>query len=306
MPHSAHTDLRREPTYSRYRQLAPLGIRGVARAGVLSALATAARLTGRLERELQRPRLQFLYLHHVFTDEEQGFRRLLAWLARHHSFIGHTEAWDRLRAERIDKPYVSVSFDDGFEDNCRAASILEEFGATGCFFVCPSIVGERDPARLAAFCASRLRFPLVSRFLDWPDIENLLARGHEIGSHTMTHPDVGEIPAGQIQDEVAQSRQELLARLGSAKHFAWPLGQWKNFPPVARDAVFGAGYDSCSSAVRGCHVEGATGPDSSICIRRDHVLANWPLEHVGVLMMRNSARATVRDNRWPVEYSVAS
>lgn len=291
-----------EPTLAECRRLRPAGARAHARGIALSGLATLAEMRGVVDAALVRPRVQFVYFHHVFADEEAGFRRQLGELAAHHSFIAHGEAIARIRDGNIDRPYVSVSFDDGFADNERAARILEEFDARGCFFVCPGIVGERDPRRLAEFCATRLEFPTATPFLDWAQLERLVARGHEIGGHTMTHPDLGDTPSDEAASEIRQSYETLVERLGAVRHFAWPRGRWANMTVAARDAVFSSGYATCSSAVRGAHVAQATGPLANLCLRRDHLLATWPLTHVRYLLMRNAVAASAATNDWPTEY----
>ena len=292
----------RGPTIAQYLRAAPPDARQRVRSTVLTTLSVAARLSGRIARALERPRVQLIYLHHVFRDEEDGFRRLLETLARHHTFVGHSEAVERIRTGRIERPFVSLSFDDGFIDNLAAASILEEFGARGCFFICPGIVGERDARRIAAFCALRLQFPLVSAFLDWGDLRSLMERGHEVGAHTMTHPDLGGVSVAEAGREIRDSRARIVQELGFVRHFAWPRGQWRHFTSAARDETFAAGFESCSSAVRGAHVVAAPGPPSGLCIRRDHVVANWPRDHVLYFLMRSSERASERDNRWPDDY----
>ena len=291
-----------EPTIGQIRRERPRGARDHVRSAVLSGLASLAELRGNVDAALARPRVQFVYFHHVFADEEAGFRAILRELAAHHAFIGHSEAFERIRDGRIDRPYVSVSFDDGFADNERASRILEEFGARGCFFVCPGIVGERAPERLAAFCAERLEFPVTTPFLDWDQLEALLERGHEIGGHTMTHPNLGATEPSDARAEIQGSYEALVARLGAVRHFAWPRGRWEHMTPVARDAVFAAGYQTCASAVRGAHVAPADGNLANLCIRRDHVVADWPLSHVRYLLMRNAVTASAATNDWPAEY----
>lgn len=291
-----------EPTFAQYARLRPQGLRGAARSAALTALAAGAKLTGRMERDLARPRVQFIYLHHVLADEEAGFRRMLRELSRRHAFLSHSDAVERVHRGQIDKPYVSFSFDDGFADNARAARVLEEFGTVGCYFVCPGIVDETSPQKLSEFCAQRLDFPIVTPFLSWGDMETLISRGHEIGGHTMTHPSLGAITPEQVRDEVGQSYEHIKRRLGKVLHFAWPKGRWINMSPVARDAVFAAGFISCASAVRGCHVVASGSDPASLCIRRDHVLANWPTDHVQYLMIRNAQSASAADNEWPAEY----
>jgi peptidoglycan/xylan/chitin deacetylase (PgdA/CDA1 family) len=291
-----------EPTYAQYARLRLGGLRGAARGAALTTLAAAAKFTRQTDRALTRPRVQFIFLHHVLRDEVAGFRRMLADLARDHTFVSHSDAVARVRDGRIDKPYLSFSWDDGFADNVLAARMLEEFGTTGCFFVCPGIVGERDVGKLSAFCERRLIFPLVTNFMTWDDMEKLLSRGHEIGGHTMTHPSLGELPAAQAEDEVARSYEQINHRLGKVEHFAWPHGRWVNFSPAAREAVFRAGFTSCASAVRGCHVT-ASGPDpAALCVRRDHVFAKWPMHHVRYLLARNARASSSADNQWPEEY----
>jgi hypothetical protein len=114
----------------------------------------------------------------------------------------------------------------------------------------------------------------------------------------MTHANLGALPAAHIPDEITSVHQVLRTRLGTAQHFSWPQGGWTNITPEARRAVFDAGFISCASAVRGCHVTPSTGDVSSVCIRRDHVLANWPVNHVLYLMMRNAKAASARSNEW--------
>ena len=291
-----------EPTLAEVRRARPASARDHLRHAVLSGLAWISERRADVAAALARPRVQFVYLHHVLADEEAGFRRLLRMLSAQHTFLSHADAIARVREDRIDRPYVSVSFDDGFADNERAARILEEFGATGCFFVCPGIVGETDPQRLAAFCATRLEFPVVTPFLDWRQLERLVARGHEIGGHTMTHPNLGVTSPQEAAAEIRGSYERLRERLGVVRHFAWPRGRWENMTVAARDAVFAAGYESCASAVRGAHVAGATGAAEDLCIRRDHVLANWPLGHVRYLLMRNAVTASPATNEWPDGY----
>ena len=295
-----------DPTYADYARRQPGRARKLVRGAALTALAATAQLTGQIERALVRPRVQFIFLHHVFSDEIAGFRRMLTSLAQHHKFISHSDAVRRINGGEIDRPYVSLGFDDGFADNVRAATILEEFSATGCFFICPGLVGVDDPTRLRNVLHDRFDFPILTPFMTWADIEELKSRGHEIGGHTMTHVELANVPPEVAQQEIRDTHAELFRRLGAAEHFAWPKGRWCFFSPLARDAAFDAGFTSCSSAVRGCHVAPHVGPPRDLCIRRDHVFANWPVDHVNYLLMQNSRSASAASNDWPVEYPRAA
>lgn len=286
---------------SAYGAEAENGARRWIRHATLSSLAGVYRLSGRMA-ALDRNRIQFIYLHHIFQDEEAAFRRLLQFLSRRHTLIGYSEAVEKLWRGEIDRPYVCVSFDDGLKNCLSAARILDEFGVSGCFFICPSMVGETDSQKLKEFCVRKLTLPPTD-LLDWDDVETLLAAGHEIGSHTTSHHVLAKLTPGQVSDEVAGSYELLVGRLGGVKHFAWPEGLYSRFSAEAATAVFQAGYQSCASAERGCHVERPQTTLSGLCLRRDYIAANWPLGHAAYFLAANSRSASAKSNLWPDEWA---
>lgn len=286
---------------TRYSEVARRGVRAKVRHAAISALGQIERWTGRQERALGRNRVQIVYLHHLYDDELANFHDLLRRLSRHFAFIPYSQAIERIVAGKFPEPSLTFTFDDGTRSGLAAAEILSEVGASACFFLCPSIVGETDPEKLDAFCRGRLFTPPVP-FMAWRDVEALLKAGHEIGGHTQTHANLGALSGAALDEEIGGSFQALAARVGPVRHFAWPFGQWRDFSAEARDAVFRAGYESCASGMRGCHVAAATGGAKGLCVRRDHVVAGWPTEHVLYFMARASASATEETNRWPAEY----
>jgi peptidoglycan/xylan/chitin deacetylase (PgdA/CDA1 family) len=277
-----------------------MSARRVVRHLALTSLSGLYKLSGRMSL-LDRNRIQFIYLHHIFEDEEDGFRRVLRYLSRNHLLISYSEAAERLWLGAIDRPYICVSFDDGLKNCLRAARIMDEFGARGCFFICPSIIGETDERKLKEFCVRKLTLP-ATEMLTWDDVEALLKTGHEIGSHTMSHNVLSRISAGQMRDEVAGSYECLTRRLGGVKHFAWPEGRFFHFTVDAARAVFDAGFRTCASAERGCHVA-MPETRSGLCVRRDYIAARWPLSHVAYFLAANSLSASAKCNRWPDEWS---
>jgi peptidoglycan/xylan/chitin deacetylase (PgdA/CDA1 family) len=80
--------------------------------------------------------------------------------------------------------------------------------------------------------------------LSWRDLERLAADGVEIGSHSATHPDFGQLDGPSAREELDRSRAMIEARLGFAPtSFAIPLGQSANWTPVAMREARAAGYD---------------------------------------------------------------
>ena len=149
-------------TYAQVKQYKPDNLRAVARNMALNGLSLKTKLPG-ASKLLSKPRVQFLYIHHVFKDELDNFDKLLERLSKHHTFISYSEAVERVRTGNIDKAYISISSDDGFKNNLDAANVMAKYGASACFFVNPDTIGLKDPEKIAEFCKRQLNFPPTGR-----------------------------------------------------------------------------------------------------------------------------------------------
>jgi peptidoglycan/xylan/chitin deacetylase (PgdA/CDA1 family) len=251
---------------------------------------------GLIEPALARPRVHFVYMHHVFRDEEKEFIALLEWLVEAgHNFISYSEGIDRVVRGDIDKAFVCFTFDDGFKSCLRASQILKEFGASACFFLNDLVIDQPDHTVVKGFCQKRLKMPAVE-FLTWADVEEILVLGHEIGGHTTSHINMALTAEEIVRKEVEDNLVVLTKHCGPIKHFSWPYGEFIHFNVSARNIVYAAGYETCASAVRGCHVVAAR--DRSFCVRREKLVAAWPLEHVGFFLANSALQADEMSNFW--------
>src|SRR5205085_3184112 len=90
---------------------------------------------------------------------------------------------------------VVLTFDDGREDALtRVLPALQKRGMKGAFFVITGLVGTPG-------------------FLTWDGVRALDKAGMEIGSHTVTHARLADLPDDRVRDELVQSRQKLEAEL---------------------------------------------------------------------------------------------
>ena len=285
-------------TYEAVKRFRPARLRVLLRNVALAGLSLIDRVRGN-EEALRRNRIQFLYIHHVFKDEEERLDALLNRLSKDHYFISYSESVEKILRREIDKPYICISSDDGFKHNIRAAEILSWYGAKACFFINPSVIGEARFDRVSTFCWKKLHFPPVE-FLTWNDVEKLIEMGHEVGSHTMEHMDLGEASVEAIQADMQSCHAILMSRCGMAKHFAFPYGRFGNFSDAARNAVFNAGFTSCATAERGCHINhNVEISRNELCILRDHVILNWDINHILYFISSNARRASVDSNYFP-------
>ena len=285
--------------YEEVKKERPAGFRGIIRDIALTGLSLETKLKSSAN-YFQKPRIQFLYIHHVFDDELENFEYLLKELSIHHSFISYSNAVEKILTNNIDKPYISISSDDGFKNNLKAAAILNKFNAKGCFFINPDTIGLQNPDKIADFCISQLRFP-PTEFMNWDDIGYLLKNGHEIGSHTMGHINIAETELREVEDNLNKSFEIITAKCGKVDHFAYPYGRFFHFNSESLELVFKTGYKSCASAERGCHISDSIIKPQDLFIRRDHVICDWDLNHIMYFLLKNSKKLHPQNNFMPYQ-----
>jgi peptidoglycan/xylan/chitin deacetylase (PgdA/CDA1 family) len=102
---------------------------------------------------------------------------------------------------------VSITFDDGYFENCRVAlPLLLRNKIPFTYFV------TSDPVLRSGYFEHDLRIGLKLPPNTVEQLRELAAAGVEIGAHTRTHPDLGAIDDPQrLHDEVVVARDELQA-----------------------------------------------------------------------------------------------
>jgi peptidoglycan/xylan/chitin deacetylase (PgdA/CDA1 family) len=60
--------------------------------------------------------------------------------------------------------------------------------------------------------------------LRWNELEQLVAAGWEVGSHTVTHPRLTELADHDLETELVESRRAIMSRLGLCDTIAYPFG----------------------------------------------------------------------------------
>lgn len=288
--------------YADVQRLKKISARDISRKLALDTLSFTFNVTGAVRNALKRPRVQFLYIHHIFKDEEVRLKALIEKLIQHHTFISYSEAVTRILTGTVDKPYICVSSDDGLKNNLRAAEILADYGISATFFVCPPLIGENNYEKIKDFAEKQLHLPPVE-FMNWNDVEKLQKQGHEIGGHTMFHVNLASCNMLQLTDEIGKCYDEIKKRCGSVSHFAFPYGRYHHFTANAKKIVFSTGFESCASAERGCHISlaGKLMNKEDLFIRRDHILLTWPIKHILFFMARNVQKAAIQNNYSPYD-----
>jgi peptidoglycan/xylan/chitin deacetylase (PgdA/CDA1 family) len=188
--------------------------------------------------------------------------------------VSLAEAQQRMRSGENHRPSVSITFDDGYADNCRFALPLLECEKIPCtYFVASQHVlsGEPFPHDVAL---GRLARPNTRA-----EIRALANAGVEIGAHTRTHADLGLVwDADQLYEELVTSRSELQELTGwPVRYFAFPYGQHANLSQAAYRMAQDEGFAGVCSAYGGYNFPG----DDPFHLQRIHAdddllrLKNW-------------------------------
>lgn len=228
-----------------------------------------------------KPFLHCLYLHSVYDDCRERFRKMLSEIQSVGRFIDADSVLDILSGKQpLNSPSFHLSFDDGFDNNYRNAfPILEEFGIKATFFVPSRFVGSTDSEFLDAWWTRDID-PLPTRMMQWNWLREMNEAGHEIGSHTGSHARLSDISnnEGRLVQEVNGSKREIEDHIGTACRFiSWPYGTDADMDDRSFAQIESAGYEGCFSAVRGFVEPGRT---SRFAIPRDQTESFWPLSHI--------------------------
>jgi len=198
--------------------------------------------------------LPILCYHNVATAPEDAPFKLLyvspdrferqLWALRRLGLRGvcATEGVTRLR-NATSRGCVMLTFDDGYADTLTAAApILRRYGFAATCYVVSDALGTYNRWDAEYL---RERKPLMSR----AQLEQWLAAGMEVGSHSVSHQRLHELPRDVAQYEIVESRAALRNMLGvPVEHFAYPFG---DFTDDIVELVRHAGYASAVTVVPG-------------------------------------------------------
>jgi len=88
--------------------------------------------------------------------------------------------------------------------------------------------------------------------MNWDQVRSLRARGHDLGSHTQTHPDLGVISKDDARREIGGGSSRLDSELGEHSGlFAYPFGRRKNMSEENRSVLKELELRCCLSAFGG-------------------------------------------------------
>lgn len=159
-------------------------------------------------------------------------------------------------------PRVALTFDDGFRNVLEhGLAPLAQNRFCAIQFLVADQLGKTNEWELALGEAPE---PLM----DVAQVREWLASGHEIGSHTRTHPFLTRISRSQAREEIRASKRLLEDLFGApVEHFCYPYGDWNE---AVRGLVIEAGYRTA------CTTDFGVNPPDSNPFALKRITARYP------------------------------
>jgi peptidoglycan/xylan/chitin deacetylase (PgdA/CDA1 family) len=171
---------------------------------------------------------------------------------------------------------VTITFDDGYVNVLRhGLDPLAKSGFKATQFLVAGLLGKRNEWDIALGEAPET-------MMDAAQVREWLAAGHDIGSHTLSHPWLTRLSRAQASEEISASRKKLEDLFGRPiRHFCYPYGDWNE---AVRDLVQAAGYTTACTTNPGVNLSG----DSPFELKR--FTARYPSRNLKAMWGRAKSR----------------
>ncbi|EJK79727.1 polysaccharide deacetylase family protein [Agrobacterium rhizogenes] len=173
----------------------------------------------------------------------EAFHNQMAWLKRLGvQGLSLRESLPYIQGAKTGK-VAAITFDDSYANVYEnALPVLQEFGFTATNFVVANQVGGSNVWDIPNGVA---RAPCMSL----EQLRKWVALGHEVGSHTLDHVHLPQLPMQEARRQIAHSRELLEDMLDEiVSSFCFPYGDEM---PLDRVLAYEAGYSAATTTRRG-------------------------------------------------------
>lgn len=177
------------------------------------------------------------------TVHPKRFASQMRWLKRlGYQGLSMRDVMPYVRGEKQGK-VIGLTFDDGYQNVFRnVLPVLTELGFTATNYIVSNQIGGTNAWDAEKGVGS-------AQLMSASEIEQWLAAGQEIGSHTQDHVYLPRLTADEARQQIRQSREQLEAQFGvEVRSFCYPYGH-KN-ADIER-WVADSGYDNATTTARG-------------------------------------------------------
>lgn len=142
--------------------------------------------------------------------KENGYQSVSLSDLVNKSFDSFDSTQDKSAQDQNDK-FVILTFDDGYKDAYTSAyPLLKKYEFTATFYIITDYVEKNNP-----------------NYMSWDNIKELKKAGMDIGSHTLTHPDLEKSDDSRVDKEIRESKKNLESTIGDTiSDFCYPSGKY--------------------------------------------------------------------------------
>ncbi len=180
------------------------------------------------------------------TASCERFAEHLVLLRRYYCVLSSAELVKRVSlGTRLPDHTVAIHFDDCYRDvYTNAARLLHAASVPACAFVSSGFVDTQKK-----FAHDESKYPIPLENLTTSDLRGLRQLNLEIGSHTVSHPNLASCTPEQAHYEVTQSKKDLERLTGNpVLLFSYPYGKLLDVGSDTARIVEEAGYVAMFSA----------------------------------------------------------
>ena len=139
---------------------------------------------------------------------------------------------------------LHVTFDDAYRSVWSLVPALERLGLPVTVFACSGYADDGRMLDIPELAEENATYPGESATMDWDALRELAERGHEIGSHTVTHPRLTGLSDADLDRELRESRARVETELRRPCRFvSYPYGdEDERVQRSAREAGYEAAF----------------------------------------------------------------
>ena len=210
-----------------------------------------------------------------YASGSESFKHFVDYISTIANLISFEEAISLIeRKVELDRPYIALSFDDGFYENySHIAKVLDEISIGACFFINAGVIGASNEYLLKYI----KRVDVANRdFLTWEVLKKMSDNGHTIGSHSLDHFRLYDLNEDDIERQIHENKLIIERKLGiKVNSFAWPYG---NLSDIS---------DKALKIIEKYHTHIFSGTNYKFyyslngrVINRRHIEPYWPKSHI--------------------------
>lgn len=192
-------------------------------------------------------RIPILMYHSISDDKENElhpyyhvntsptvFERHMRYLHENNYSVINLEDLEKSFPTQDSSKYVVITFDDGFRDFYTTAfTILKRYGFSATVFLPTGFIHQERSSFKGKEC------------MTWDEVRTLSRQGIIFGSHTVTHPQLKDLSAKEIEHEIKSSKENIKDKTGIiVESFSCPFAfpEDKKFVITLRALLNKCGY----------------------------------------------------------------